>query len=536
MDKKRPNIVWVSFEDTNPRYGCYGDPIARSPNVDRLAAEGCIYKNAFSVAGVCAPSRSAIITGVYPQWAGTQHMRTTHRNRNTPEMPTGYSAVIPPHVKCFPEYLRAAGYFCTNNLKTDYQFTPPLTAWDECGDQAHWRNRRDPEQPFFAVFNPTFTHESGMWSEKDPERELKTDPFAVEVPPYLPDTDEVRQAIARQYDNIERDDEVLGRVLAELEADGLLENTIIFHWSDHGEGLPRGKRWVYDRGIHIPLIVRCPDFLGAGIETDEVVSLIDLGPTVLSLCGVEIPAHMQGQPFIGPSAREERKVAFAGRDRMDEYYMRLRAARDNRFKYIRNYHPDRALLGWIPYRNHHDAMQALWKAYVDGNLTREQEVLFQDTPVEELYDTENDPWELNNLARNPEYADTLDRLRKEVDAWVEKFDRYGDISEEIMVNQWYPGGEQPKTGVPIFVPIHEAMDRGEPENDGGTLDGPVRLQLHSATQGASIAYTFEEGDDAHWLLYSHPIELEQGEHTIRAKAIRIGYAESDQRSATFSVE
>ena len=251
--QKRPNILWISFEDTSPRFGCYGDPIAKAhnltPNVDRLAAEGCRFPNAFSVAPVCAPSRSAIITGMYPTAIGAHHMRTTHNNHNTSDMPTPYECCPPHYVKLLPEYLRAAGYYCTNHTKTDYQFQPPISSWHDNSRQGHWRNRPDPDQPFFAVFNnagghnaPT-THESGMWPnvfEKQHGRlDPKIDPASVEVPPYLPDTPVVRETIARQYDNIALTDQWVGGLLQQLEEDGLADNTIVFIWSDHGEGLPR---------------------------------------------------------------------------------------------------------------------------------------------------------------------------------------------------------------------------------------------------------------------------------------------------------
>ncbi|MGD2175844.1 MAG: sulfatase-like hydrolase/transferase, partial [Candidatus Brocadiaceae bacterium] len=249
-DTRRPNVLWISFEDTNPRYGCYGDPVARTPNLDRLAAEGRRWPNTFSTAGVCAPARSAIITGMHPISIGTHHMRTTHTNAFAPELPTPYSAVVPHYVKCFTEYLRAAGYYCTNNVKTDYQFSPPFTAWDELSTEAHWRNRLDADQPFFAVFNLGRTHESGMWPEKCPE--IAFDPDEIEVPPYFPDTPKVREAMARMYTNIEHNDGVLGDLLQQLEEDGLAEETVVFHWSDHGP-LPRGKRWPYDSGTHVPM-------------------------------------------------------------------------------------------------------------------------------------------------------------------------------------------------------------------------------------------------------------------------------------------
>ena len=206
-----PNFLWIPFEDTNPFYGCYGDSVARTPNLDILAAQGCRWTRCFSTAGVCAPARSAIITGMYAISIGTHHMRTRHTNPVTPELPTPYSAVIPHYVKCFSEYLRAAGYFCTNNAKTDYQFEAPLTAWDELGEDAHWRNRPDPNQPFFAVFNPTRTHESGMWPEKCPTPSFDSD--AIKLPPYFPDTAEVRLAMARMYTHIEESDRELGELL-----------------------------------------------------------------------------------------------------------------------------------------------------------------------------------------------------------------------------------------------------------------------------------------------------------------------------------
>jgi len=289
------NILWISLEDTSPRFGCYGDPIALTPNIDKLAAEGARYPNAFSTAGVCAPSRSAIITGMYQTSIGTQHMRTAHTNPATPELPTPYEAVPPPYVKTFTEYLRAAGYYCTNNSKTDYQFTAPVTAWDECNNDAHWRNRGK-DQPFFSVFNPTVTHESGMWPKEG--KPLVTDPDSVTLPPYLPNTAKSREALARHYDNLAEADRYVGQLLRQLEEDGLAEETIVFLWSDHGEGLPRAKRWTYDASIRVPLIVRWSGQLEAGVVNEQLVSLIDLAPTVLSLAGLNIPAHLQGQAFI----------------------------------------------------------------------------------------------------------------------------------------------------------------------------------------------------------------------------------------------
>ena len=530
----RPNILWISLEDTSPRFGCYGDPVARTPHIDRLAAGGRRFPNAFSTAGVCAPSRSAIITGMYQTSIGTHHMRTRHTNPYTPEMPTPYDAVLPHYVKPFTEYLRAAGYYCTNNRKTDYQFTPPVTAWDECSDDAHWRNRRQ-DQPFFSVFNPTVTHESGMWPRED-HPPLVTDPNQVRLPPYLPDTPKARRALARHYDNLAIADGRVGVLLDELEEDGLAENTIVFLWSDHGEGLPRGKRWPYDAGIRIPLIVRWPGKLEPGSVSEDLVSLIDLGPTVLSLTGAPRPLHLQGQPFLGPQA-VPRDYIFATRDRYDESYDMIRAVRDRRYKYIRNFHPEKPYLLWIPYRNKHPILQEMWRLHAEGELKGPQNLMFaRQRPVEELYDLEEDPYEIHNLADDPDHHSTLERMRQALDTWRNDFGDLGEIPEDRMVAHMWPGGAQPQTAAPVFIPISTESPGTNATPRGGTFAAPLLLQLHCATQGASIACTTETGENPHWLLYTEPLRLPEGATTLRAKAIRIGYKESEEKTATFTAE
>ncbi|MBQ41714.1 MAG: sulfatase [Gemmatimonadetes bacterium] len=541
---RRPNILWISFEDTNPFYGCYGDPVARTPNLDRLAADGCRWTHCFSTAGVCAPARSAVITGMYPISIGTHHMRTTHTNDATPEMPTPYSALVPHYVKCFTEYLRAAGYYCTNNAKTDYQFTPPLTAWDEIGNRAHWRSRPDPDQPFFAVFNPTRTHESGMWPEETrPSRAglsqgetvlAEFDPAAVELPPYFPDTPKVREAMARMYSNIEHSDLFLGQLLLELEEDGLSDNTVVVHWSDHGP-LPRGKRWPYDSGIHVPLIARWPGHIQAGRVSDQLVSTIDLAPTALSLAGVNIPSHMQGQAFLGPRSAPARRYVYASRDRHDEAYDMVRAVRDSRYKYIRNCRPDLPYLLWVPYHNRHPIVEEMWRLYLAGELSGPQLLMFQPRPVEELYDTQTDPHEIDNLAADPTHAEELLRLRAALDGWLSDVGDLGKLDEAQMVRRWYPGGEQPQTAPPLFIPICADSPGRELSPGGGRFEGPLVVQLHSATQGASIAYTLQSGGDARWRLYTEPLGFPPGETTLRAKAVRIGFSDSNESTATFTV-
>jgi N-sulfoglucosamine sulfohydrolase len=255
--KVRPNILWITCEDMSPHLGSYGASYVKTTHLDKLASEGIRYTNVFATAGVCAPSRSAIITGMYQQSIGTQHMRTPKLSANKDAYPPdyiGYSAMVPEAVKCFPEYLRAEGYYCSNNVKEDYQFEAPPTVWDESSTTAHWRNRKNDAQPFFAVFNLMVTHESQVWARaKEP---LLIDPKNVQVPPYYPDVPEVRLDVARHLSNVMVMDQQAGEILNQLEQDGLSDNTIIFFFSDHGDGLPFVKREIYDRGTRVPLIIK----------------------------------------------------------------------------------------------------------------------------------------------------------------------------------------------------------------------------------------------------------------------------------------
>jgi len=513
-----PNILWVSFEDTNPFYSCYGDPVARTPNLDRLAAEGCIYPKAFSTAGVCAPARAAVITGMYPNAIGAHHMRTSWTNPATPELPTPYEAVPPAYVKCFTEHLRRNGYYCTNNNKTDYQFNSPFTAWDDCSSEAHWRNRPDTNQPFFAVWNPHMTHESGMWPENCPE--IKFDPADMVVPPTFPDTPKVRESLARMYTQIEIADGILGKLLEQLEEDGLSDNTIVMHWSDHGP-LPRGKRWPYDSGIHVPMIIKAPGIIDGGSINHRLVSTLDLAPTVLSLCGIEVPPTLQGKAFLGDQAEEPRTYIHASRDRYDESYDKVRAARDVKYKYIRHDHPEKPYMIWVPYLNRHPIMEELWQGHLDDTLKPEESLLFRARPVEELYDTESDPHEMNNLASDPKHKEHLLRLRGECERWCQEIGDMGQLDESEMVRSWWPDGIQPTTATPILIPIQPNHYGQEPAS--GPLEPNSKVHLHCTTQGSSIDYRYQ-GESA-WRLYHLPFSPECGK-TLEVKAIRIGYKES----------
>lgn len=522
----RPNVLWIIHEDLSPRLGCYGDDVARTPAMDAFAAEGCVYEHAYAPAGVCAPSRSCMITGMYPTTIGTHQMRV---RSDAPEI-TPYEAVPPHYVKTVTEYLRAAGYYCTNNSKTDYQFDCPRTAFDEQGSDAHWRWRPD-DQPFFSIVTIGGTHESCTWDEDEAPT---TDPDAVTVPQYLPDTPRVRAELARYYDAIARVDAETESVLDDLAADGLVEDTAVFVLSDHGEGFPRAKRWVYDRGVRVPLLVRWPGTVPAGSREPDLVSWVDLAATVLSICDVPIPTHMQGRAFLpdGPA----REYAFAARDRHGGDYDMVRSVRDDRFTYVRNCHPDRPYLVPIPYRSQNPTMQELLRLERADDLPEPAARLFRaPRPVEELYDRHADPDEVDNLADDPAYASVLDRFRTALDDWRDRTGDLGDVDErELVANRW-PDGDQPRTAAPEVLPNAAANPQRTAITGEHAFAGPVTLSLRCVTQGASIAYTTDDGEAAHWELYTGPIRLSPGTTTVRARAIRYGYAESEERRATVTV-
>jgi N-sulfoglucosamine sulfohydrolase len=531
----RPNIVWISNEDMSPRLGAYGDRLARTPVLDRLARDSIRYTRAFATAPVCAPSRAAIITGMYQTAIGAQHMRTTENG--VPELPGPYLAVPPFYVKAFPEYLRAAGYFTSNRSKTDYQFGVPFTIWDELGDTAHWRNRPDPKQPFFAVFNLEVTHESRIFPSS-PARKgkpLVTDPSTIEVPPYYPDTPLVRQELARMYDNIADMDRQVGELLDALTADGLADNTIVVYWSDHGDGVPRAKRSLYDAGLRVPLMIRWPAALASplkpGTVSEEMVSLIDLAPTMLSLAGVTVPTHLQGRTLVGPRAAPAPEIVFAARDRMDLEYDMMRAARDARYLYIRNFVPQLPYAGHIIYRNQSDIMQE-WLRLQAAGLLRGPAALWMRTerPAEELYDTVTDPHQVHDLSSDSGHRPALERLRAAVIDWMARVGDQGLINEAEMIQRMWPGGVQPETAAPYIVARRstEKLTRAATM----TLSEPTEISIYVPTQGASIAYTTEDGESPRWRLYTGPLRV-AAPMMLRAKAIRYGYKESLETRARF---
>ena len=503
---QKPNILWITCEDQMSSLGCFGDPVAKTPNLDKLAGEGVRFTNTFSTAGVCAPSRATLITGMYQNSIGAQHMRTLGSSEFRP-VPS-YSAVIPDYVKCYSEYLREEGYYCTNNSKQDYQFIPPVTAWDESSNKAHWKNR-EKDQPFFAIFNITICHESGMWRNKD--HPLRVDPADVVVPPYYPDNEVVRNELARNYSNLYEMDSIAGVFLNELEAEGLLENTIIFFYSDHGGPLPRQKREIYDTGLKVPMIIRFPNKQMAGEVVDEMVSFVDFAPTLLSLTNINIPDHLQGQAFLGNQQAPPRKYIYAARDRLDDEYDMVRGVRDKRFKFFKNYQPEKPYIMDIEYRMQMDLMNELIRAHDAGELNEVQELWFaQSKPEEELYDLETDPHELNNLINNPEYSKKADELRTELQRWMDDINDMGFMPEMEMISKMWEGKETPPVTEPPRVTISDD-----------------KIIIDCATPGASIGYKVIRKDiePKSWQVYTGPLVLNKKE-LLKFQAHRIGYEPS----------
>ncbi|MGV8094722.1 MAG: sulfatase [Mangrovibacterium sp.] len=521
----KPNILWLSCEDISPLLGCYGTKGIETPNIDRLAREGIRYTHAYATTGVCAPSRSSIITGMYPVSMGTHNMRTCgfvfYNGIDGEQYPalqsvTGksgqnipaYSAVPDARVKCFTEYLRAAGYYCTNNAKCDYQFYPPFTAWDENSRKADFRNRPD-GMPFFSVYNHEVTHESRIWQHAD--HPMLLNPQEVEVPAYYPDIPVVRKDLARAYSNIEELDAQIGEWLKRLEEEDLLDKTIIFFWSDHGGPLLRQKRAVGNTGLHVPLIVRFPDKRMAGMVCDDVVSLMDLGPTVLSLAGIEPPGYMQGKAFLGAYASPQKRDAVYGNaDRFDQVYDFSRSVIDSKFSYIRNFEPQLPLIYRNAYREQIEMTRTLIEMDQKGELRDGAAYIFRDTrDVEELYDLEHDPDEVRNLAANPEYRDLLQKMRKQLADWQLAVNDKGLIDEYNLVQLFWPGLIQPETEKVVI-------------REKNSL-----IELTCGTEGASIGYqTGDQIGSDRWMVYHEPFRLKEGQKLV-ARAKRIGYRISE---------
>lgn len=416
----RPNILWITSEDNGPELGAYGDRYATTPNLDALAARGYRYRVAWSNGPVCGASRTALITGVHPPSTGGEHMRSL--------------VPLPGSIRLYPALLREHGYYATNNSKTDYNYAEVETTWDESSAKAHWQNRAA-DQPFFAVFNITTTHESQVRTRP---HTWVHDVDAAPVPPYMPNVRETREDWAQYYDRITEMDAQAGARLAELEAAGLADDTIVMYFGDHGAGLPRSKRYPYNSGLHVPLIVYVPERfreLGPaeasqpGSVSDRLVSFVDLPPTLLSLAGVQPPETMQGRAFMGPFTTPDPEYVYGFRGRMDERYDLTRSVRDQRYVYLRNYMPHRPYGQYVQYL-FQTPTTAVWKQmYDEGRLQPPQTYFWEAKPTEELYDLQEDRYETRNLASSPAHDAVLRRMRAALDAHARDIRDVGFLPE-----------------------------------------------------------------------------------------------------------
>ncbi|QIF01513.1 sulfatase-like hydrolase/transferase [Roseimicrobium sp. ORNL1] len=404
---ERPNILWLTSEDNSPYLGCYGDKLAKTPHLDKLAEQGVRYRNAFANSPVCSAARTTLITGMNGCALGVQH----HRSKVS----------IPEGFQLYPEVLRAAGYYCTNNSKTDYNLPDRKDVWDESSKNAHYKNRAS-SQPFFAVFNFTTTHESQV-APKEGKTDFRIPPEQMTLPPYHPDTPEIRRDWANYYDQMTLMDEQVGRMLEQLEKAGLAEDTIVFYCSDHGGALPGGKRHLHDSGTHVPMIVRIPEKwkqwrpAQPGEWVENPVSFVDLPTTFFSLCGVETPANYQGRPFLGEKKSVLRDHVFLYRGRMDARYDNTRAIRDKQYQYLKNYAPHRPWGQYYEYAFEQQPSMRSWYAeFLAGRCNEVQSAYWKPKAPEELYEIGSDPFEIKNLAGDSAQKERIAEMRKKLRA------------------------------------------------------------------------------------------------------------------------
>ena len=490
-----PNLLWITCEDMSPVLGCYGDAAAYTPNIDKLAAEGVRYTRAFATAPLCTPARSSLITGLFASTLGTQHLRGI--------MP------LSPSLKGYPQYLRESGYYCTNNVKEDYNFETPDSFWDESSEQAHWRNRPQ-GTPFFSVFNLMTTHQSRTRYGPD-ELDAVTKklspaerhhPDGIPLPPYYPDTPVVRANVAAFYTQVTLMDKQVGEILNELQADGLADDSIVFFYSDHGSGLPRGKRWLHESGILVPLIIRFPEKYthlapaAPGSAQGRLVSFVDFPTSVLSLAGIRPPDHMHGRSFLGPYEAEQRSEIYAIRDRVDEVLDFSRTVHDGRYQYVRNFFPHRPRMQRSFFSESTPIRQEIRRLAEQGELAGDAAWLMaQSKPIEELYDVENDPWEMHNLAARPEHAPRVANMQKKLYAWMLQTRDLSLLHENDMIER--AGGRMPYeiAGDDSIYPmerilrIADLVGRGPahiPALKGALKDGDPTVRYWAATALAAL--------------------------------------------------
>jgi len=517
------NVIWISCEDMGPVLSSYGVKEISTPNIDKLAEEGIKYTNAYSTVGVCAPSRFSIITGMYPARLGAHNMRTgnfytykdpdklTYKQNkgvidksgiNVPE----YEVVTPTNIKAFTEYLRNENYYCINNNKCDYQFNSPFTAWDEVSGNISYKDRPK-NTPFFYVKNLMVTHESRIWLRKNEPITVNKD--ILKIPAYYPDIPEVRNDIAIKYSNIQEMDRQVGEIISDLEKNDLLDKTIIFFWSDHGGNLLRQKRAVGNSGLKVPLIIRFPDGYRSGEVDNRIVSLMDLGPTTMSLLGIKPPSFLDGKAFLGKYKTKPRNYAFGSADRFDESTDMQRSVIDGRFVYIKNFMPELPLIYRNKYREQVSMNKKIIQMDRDDELIGDSKYIFMKSKQdEELYDLKFDPYEVDNIVNNPDYIDKLIELRNALNTWQYEIDDKGFTNESELINEFWPNMIQPITK-PVEITVSDNV-----------------VSLKCETKGSSIGYQIgAQIGSQNWKLYNKPFDLSSNQK-LATRAIKIGYKAS----------
>ncbi len=448
----RPNVLWIFGEDMGPELSLLGTPEVHTPNIDTLAEKGMYFTQAFTTAPVCSPSRSAINTGMYQMSIGA-HNHRSHRPNDT----SVYPFPLPNGVQIISDRLRHAGYF-TGNIRTFPEGTwfkgTGKTDWNftyagEPFDTDVWDDLKS-NQPFYAQVNFPETHRGKDWNEAHNNIEKTANPDKVIIPPYYPDHPVVREDWAQYLNAVMALDRKIGDVLGLLERDRLAENTIVVFMGDHGRAMVRGKQWPYDSGLHVPMLIYIPEGMDApaqyeaGTLSDQLISSIDMTATTLALAGIEKPAQMQGRVILGELAEPPRTYVFSGRDRGDETVDRIRTVRSKRFRYIRNYYPERPFLQTNRYKEAtYPTIWAMRKLHQEGKLTPAQAYLMEPTrPAEELYDIIADPSEIDNLAMSEEHQEIIRQLRYELDQWIHEIDDQGRFPEDQSVYDFYEARSQ----------------------------------------------------------------------------------------------
>jgi len=521
--------------------GAYGDSIVKTPNIDSLAREAVLFTKAYTTAGVCAPSRSSIITGMHAISIGAQHMRTLSSSPFF--MPQGlpsYSAVLPDYVKAFPEYLRAKGYYTTNNYKEDYQFEEPVTVWDDSSPAASYKYRPK-NTPFFSVFNLAITHESKLMVSPD---SIRYDPNDMKLPPYYVDTETARNDMAVLYTRIEQMDRAVGEIVGGLKNNKVYDDSYVIFFSDHGGCMPWTKREILERGTHIPLIVKYPKNRFAGTKDDRLVSAVDLAPTMLSIAGIEPPDHLQGTAFLGPlKKKEERKYVFAARDRMANKYDRVRSVSDGNFRYVYNFMPELPKYQDLQYRKGIPTMKEILELHEMGRLDNPNllDWFAKNKPTEELYHTKMDPNEVRNLADEPQYTAKKKELKEALFDWIAEVGDLSSIPEKEMVfNNWRKNKKGPPKTSPPKVIRNKKGYTIECGTKGASIGYRIVEQNNQAlnskrrTESWDFGFTIDQNKTVAYVDVPQPWKVYQGEtiklkkgQTLLINAHRIGYLPSE---------